>query len=119
MKNLLAPFTSPTAIGVAVRYFFLAATPLITMLGWLTPEQIADLQAYLGQPELAGAVAFLIGAAIYVYGVLTKSHSVKAAAVATEIDKEVPESEPVRIETPEGVAPPTPIIVTEEGKVLK
>lgn len=119
MRNILTIFTSPTAVGVTIRNFLLVVAPLITMLGWLTPEQIEDLQSYLGSPELAGAIAAVIAAVVYIYGVITKSRSVKADAASKEIDKEVPKEAPVKIETADGVLPAAPIVVTEEGKVLK
>lgn len=114
LKKLLSPFTSPNSVGVNVRYLTLIITTVLTLLGalnLLSEDQVEALKASV--PELLAAISALIGTAVYIYGVITKSASEKADAAAKAIDSHVPADAPVRIETPKGQSD---IIISAEGK---
>lgn len=103
LSKLLTPFTTATAAGVSVRYITTILTTVIAIvgiLGWLTPEQQEALTALV--PGLLAAVSGLIAVLVPIYGVLTKSSSDKAAAVAKAVDAKVPAQAPVIIKTPAG-----------------
>lgn len=104
-KSILSPLTTATSLGVAIRYLTTIASSIIAILailGWLSAEQADALTKQV--PELLGAVAALIAAAIPIYAIWTKSSSDKAAEAAKAIDKEIPPAAPVVIQTP-GAAP--------------
>lgn len=113
LEKLLSPFTSPGPLGVNIRYFLIAAGPLLIAFGFLTQEQFDAVQAYLGRPEVLGAISGLITGIVWIYGTITKSRSVKGDAAAKAIDADVPEASPVRIETPVGQED---IIITADGR---
>lgn len=105
LKTILSPLTTATSLGVAIRYLTTIASSVIAILAildWLSPEQADALTKQV--PELLGAVAALITAAIPIYAILTKSSSDKAAEAAKAIDKKIPPTTPVVIKTP-GAAP--------------
>ena len=113
LDKLLSPLTTATSLGVAVRYVTTILGSIIAILGilgWLTPEQAEALTQQV--PVLLAAIAALVSAVIPLYAIWTKSSSDKAAEAAKEIDKKVPASAPVVIQTPAGVpdivVPPKP-----------
>lgn len=118
-EKLTAFFTSATAPSVALRYVsaIVGATLLIlSTFGLMSKEQAADLTAQLATAGsqilvIVGAIGGLLTLLAPIYATMTKSSSDKAAAVAKEVDKQVPVSAPVVIKTPEGVpdivVPPT------------
>ncbi|NVP55953.1 hypothetical protein [Mycoplana rhizolycopersici] len=103
-EKLLTPLTTATSIGVAVRYLTTivgSVIAILAILGWLTPEQAEALTRQV--PELLGAVAAVVTAAVPLYAIWTKSSSDKAAEAAKAIDKQIPDESPVVIKTPAGV----------------
>lgn len=101
LKMLLKPFVTSAASGVSTRYLTVIVSTALTvigLMGWLDDSQVDALKAAV--PELLGAVAALIAAAVPVYAVVTKSHSDKAAEAAKEIDQQIPASSKVEIVTP-------------------
>lgn len=110
LDKLLSPLTTASSIGVAIRYLTTIAGSIIAILGilgWLTPEQSEALTKQV--PELLAAIGALAAAIIPLYAIWTKSSSDKAAAAAKAIDKEIPPSAPVVIQTP-GAAPDIRIV---------
>lgn len=104
MLNKWNPLTTATSVGVAVRYFSAMLGMVLTvvgLLGWLTPEQVADLREMM--PDVTAAVGVIISAAVTTYAIVTKSSSDKAAEVAKQVDDKVPKESPVEIRTPAGV----------------
>lgn len=111
LKSITSLFTSATAPSVAIRYITTIVGSLIFILatvGALSPEQVAWLSDTMdkisGQlPELIAAVGGLIALVAPIYATMTKSSSDKAAAVAKEVDKQIPATASVEIVTPAGV----------------
>ena len=82
---------------------------IVSIIGWLTPEQVASLTLKVNQisghvPELVAAVSGLIAILVPVYAMLTKSSSDRAAEAARQIDRNIPAADAVVIATPPGVA---------------
>jgi len=104
------PLTTATSIGVAIRYSIAIASSILTIvsiLGWLTPEQVAGIIEKVRMitaqvPELLTASAGLVAILMPVYAAVTKSNSDKAQVAANAIDKLIPASQTVIIETPPG-----------------
>lgn len=101
LKKILSPFTTATAGGVVTRYATIILSTALTILGllnWLSPEQIEALRGSI--PDFVEALSALVGVAVVIYGVITKSSSDKAAEAAKQIDAKLPPDAPVKIETP-------------------
>lgn len=89
---------------MAIRYAITIAGTILAILGilgWLSPQQVDALSTKV--PELLGAIGALVAAIIPLYAAVTKSSSDRAASAAKEIDKQIPASAPVVIQTPQGV----------------
>jgi len=100
---MLNPLTTATSIGVAIRYAATIVGTVITIggvLNWLTPQQVDELSRQV--PELFAALTALLTLLIPLYAIVTKSSSDKAAEAAKEIDKQIPPSQDVVIQTPVG-----------------
>lgn len=103
--------TTSSALGTTVRYalaIFGSIVATLAVIGWLTPEQAQALREQIDAltlqlPQIGAAIGYIISFGTAIYGILTKSHSDKADAVAKTVDKEVPVGSPVVIKTPEGV----------------
>lgn len=101
LKMLLKPFVTSAASGVSTRYLTVIVSTALTvlgLLGWLDDAQVDALKNAV--PELLGAIAALIAAAIPIYAAITKSSSDKAAEAAKQIDQQIPASSKVEIVTP-------------------
>jgi hypothetical protein len=119
LKGITNLFTSATAPSVAIRYITTIVGSLVFILatiGALTPEQVARITEVVDKisgrlPELIAAIAGLVALIAPIYATMTKSSSDKAAAVAKEVDKQIPASAPVVIQTPDSqpniVVPPS------------
>jgi hypothetical protein len=105
------PLTTATSLGVAIRYLITivgSVTAILGIVGWLTPEQVAELSQKVQDisaqlPGLVAAVSGIVALIVPLYAMATKSSSDKAAEVAKEVDKHIPDSASVTIKTPEGV----------------
>lgn len=65
LDKLLAPLTTATSVGVAIRYLTTIAGSVIAILGilgWLTPEQAEALTKQV--PELLPALGAIVAALI-------------------------------------------------------
>lgn len=85
-------------LPVIVRYLIVSAMAAIATRGWVSTEQNAILTQ-----NLDIIVSAVVGLATVGYA-LFKRPSSKALQVAKEVDKQIPASEPVVIQTP-GPAP--------------
>lgn len=83
-------------IPVIVRYLIVSIMAAVFTRGWISPEQNAILSQ-----NLDIIVSALIGLGTVVYA-LIKRPSEKALDAAKAIDKQVPPSAPVVIQTPAG-----------------
>ena len=98
-------FTTSTSVGVAIRYLStIAGTALavLGLLGWLSQEQIAEINAKL--PSVFEALGAFIMAVVPLYAMVRQSFSDKAAEVARQIDQKIPADAQVTVPTP-GNAP--------------
>lgn len=105
LKAILSPLTTATSAGVTARYVISMISAVIAILGslkYLSPEQVDVLTEQL--PAFVSALFGLVALVIPIYAAFTKSSSDKAADAAKAIDKELPPSAPVVIQTP-GTAP--------------
>ena len=103
-EKLLAPFTTAAPSGVALRDLITGAGAVIAVLGvlgFLTPEQVAELTKQA--PGLLVAAGTLIYGGMSVYRILFKSSSDKAAEVARQVDAKIDPASTVVIKTPPGV----------------
>lgn len=103
LSKILAPLTTATSAGVALRYLTAMAGSILAILGilgWLSPEQVEALSKQV--PDLLAAIGGLAAILIPIYATLTKSSSDKAAEAARAIDREVPAQATVLIKTPAG-----------------
>jgi hypothetical protein len=94
-------------IPVIVRYLIVSAMAAIATRGWLSSEQSAILTQ-----NTDIIVSALVGLGTVAYA-LFKRPSSKALDAAKAIDKQVPSSAPVVIQTPVGV--PDIVIPAEKG----
>jgi len=103
LGKIFSPLTTPTSVGVAIRYLTTIAGSVLAILGildWLTPEQVTELTKQV--PKLMGAIGALMTIGVPTYATITKSSSDKAAVAAKQIDAKLPASEPVIIKTSAG-----------------
>ncbi len=117
LGKLLTPFTTPSTIGVAVRYLTTIATALVALLGLLglmTPEQVEAITKQV--PEVLTAVTTIATVLVPLYAVLTKARSTRADGAAKVIDAKIPPEQPVTIKTPAGVPD---IVVSTDGRAVK
>lgn len=101
LGKLLAPLTTATSIGVAIRYLSTIAGSILAILGvlgWLTEDQVTALAQQV--PEMLAAIGALIALIVPIYATLTKSSSDKAAAAAKQIDAKLPRGDDVVIMRP-------------------
>lgn len=99
------PLTSPTGVGVFVRYFGVILTTAITTLGimnWMDQEQVDSLLGMI--PSFLEAITAIIMLVIPAYAIVTKSMSKRGMETAKETDAKVPADMPVIVKTPTGVA---------------
>jgi hypothetical protein len=109
--KIFNPLTTATSIGVAIRYLITIAGSLLTILGivgWLTSDQVQELSQKVQDisaqlPGLLAAAGGIIALVMPIYATITKSSTDRAAEVAKEVDKQIPERSPVVIKTPAGV----------------
>lgn len=112
LDKLLSPLTTARPIGTVIRDLFVALGAVVAILGIigiLSPEQVTAIRQQIdvvsGQaPALVLAIGVLLTAVTSILRTLKFSSSDKAAEAAKAIDKEIPPSAPVVIQTP-GAAP--------------
>ena len=104
-------FTTSGPVGVALRYGATIVGVVTTMLGIMGVISIQDSaqindtvnQLTAKLPELLIAIGGLVTVLTPLYGIITKSHSDKAAEAAKKVDLVVPPSVPINIHTPNGL----------------